>query len=90
MLAGMVMILAGVWGVFRDRHQRVLASNPIRKTGSFRFRKKWFFCEIEEGKDFRGVVLAYVAQGNSKPDAEIAKKRSFRAETSVRTRPDHE
>lgn len=24
MLAGMVMILAGVWGVFRDRHRRVL------------------------------------------------------------------
>ncbi|RLE25713.1 MAG: hypothetical protein DRJ61_18965 [Acidobacteria bacterium] len=24
MLAGMVMILAGVWGVFRDRHQRAL------------------------------------------------------------------
>jgi len=27
MLAGMVMILAGVWGVFRDRHQRALEAN---------------------------------------------------------------
>jgi len=27
MLTGMVMILAGVWGVFRDRHQRALEAN---------------------------------------------------------------
>lgn len=32
MLVGMVMILAGVWGVFRDRHQRVFATITDEQT----------------------------------------------------------
>ncbi|GAG18666.1 unnamed protein product [marine sediment metagenome] len=40
-----------------------------------------FFCKVKEGKDFRGDVPLYVAQGNPKPDAEIAKKRRFRTGT---------
>ena len=38
--------------------------------------------KIEEGKDFRGVVLVYVAQGSPQPDEEIAEKGRFWMETS--------
>ncbi len=31
MMAGMVLILGGVWGVFQDRHRRVLLPSSITK-----------------------------------------------------------
>lgn len=52
------------------------------ETACSRFRKERFLCKIKEGKDFRGVVLVYVAQGNPQPDAEIAEKRLFWTGTS--------
>ncbi len=50
---------------------------------SSRFRKERFLCKVKEGKDFRGVVLVYVAQGNPQPDAEIAEKHLFWTGTSL-------
>jgi len=63
---------------------------PIRKLRrgqrSSRCGNERFFCKIKEGKDFRGGVLGYTAQGNPPPDAEIAEKRRFRTRTGYTLR----
>ena len=50
--------------------------------GAFQRRKRGIFRKFEEGKDFRGDVLAYVAQGSPQADDEIAEKGRLRTETS--------
>ena len=46
-------------------------------TAQFSVQKRAIFCKVKEGKGLHGGVLVYTAQGNPKPDAEIAEMGRF-------------